>query len=253
MAANSKDIAIQVERLGLNFGGEPLFSDLNLQINRGEFVAIIGPNGSGKTSFVKLLLGLYKPTAGNVHLFENRIGYVPQYLNKDEFSPMTVRELLSLKMPQTSFWRTKKHQIEEMQQALKRTKMQHVLDRSIRHLSGGEFQRVMIAYALIGQPGLLILDEPVSGIDMHGEQEFFGLLEEIHSAGNITILMISHDIDIVYRYATQVICLNRKLVCQGVPSAVLTKETIEKTFSTRHGIYHHQHGEGEQHKGHNHV
>jgi zinc transport system ATP-binding protein len=234
-------MAVSIERLKLQFGLEPLFADLNLQINRGEFVAVIGPNGSGKTSLVKLLLGLYKPTSGHVHLYENRVGYVPQYLSKDEFSPMTVRELLSLKMPKASFWFNRNRQEPQMREALRRTNVEQVLDTNIRYLSGGEFQRVMIAYALVGNPGLLILDEPVSGIDMHGEHEFFEMIEAIHAKGNITILMISHDIDIVYRYATQVICLNRKLVCQGVPSDVLTKEAIEKTFGVKHGLYRHQH------------
>ncbi len=248
MPSSTNPAVISVERVGLNFGVEPLFADLNLQINRGEFVAIIGPNGSGKTSFVKMLLGLYKPTAGHVHVYEPRIGYVPQYLNKDEFSPMTVRELFSLKMPGASFWFSRRIPEENIRKALRRTKVEHVLDTNIRHLSGGEFQRVMIAYAMIGNPGLLILDEPVSGIDIHGEHEFFEMIEDIHAAGDMTIIMISHDIDIVYRYATQVICLNRKLVCQGVPSTVLTKETIEKTFTTKHGIYEHRHGEGHREK-----
>lgn len=244
MPNKERAIAVEVERLTLDFNGEPLFTDLNLTINRGEFVAIIGPNGSGKTSFVKLLLGLYQPTSGHVHVHENRIGYVPQALNKDEYSPMTVRELLSLKMQKSSFWFPRKGQEERLRAVLRRTHVEQVLDTNVRHLSGGEFQRVMIAYALVGDPGLLILDEPVSGIDIHGEQEFFDMIEEIHAAGDITVMMISHDIDVVYRYATQVICLNRKLVCQGIPSAVLTRETIEQTFSTKHGIYHHAHGEG---------
>jgi len=99
----------------------------------------------------------------------------------------------------------------------------------------------MIGYALANDPGILILDEPISGIDVHGEHDFFELIEKIHQERGITVLMISHDIDIVYQYATQVLCLNRELVCQGVPKEVLNKKTIEKTFSTKHGVYHHQH------------
>ena len=236
------NLALDIVQLNLQFSQEePLFSNLSFQIQKGELVAIIGPNGAGKTSLVKVLLGLYKPTSGEAHVYESRIGYVPQYLGKDDFSPMTVRELLSLKMEISSFWLNRSKREKEMINVLKKTNVGHVLDRQLRHLSGGEFQRVMIAYALADNPGLLILDEPVSGIDIHGEQDFFQLIEKIHQENKLTILMISHDIDVVYRYASQVICLNKQLICQGVPSRVLTKATIEKTFSTHHGVYHHQH------------
>lgn len=234
--------AITVDHLHLRFGQEePLFNDLSLRIDQGELVAIIGPNGSGKTSLIKIILGLLPHTGGTFTLHEKRIGYVPQHLGKDEFSPLTVSELFSLKMKKAGFWLPKRGQKTEIKQALERTRVTHVIDRQIKHLSGGELQRVMIAYALIDKPGLLILDEPVSGIDIHGEQDFFDLIEDIHEKDGLTIIMISHDIDVVYRYATQVICLNRQLVCQGVPSDVLTKEAIEKTFSTKHSLYHHQH------------
>ena len=236
-------LAIEAKQLTLAFNNEPLFSDLTLQINKGEFVAVIGPNGSGKTSFVKLVLGLYKPSSGQINVYEPRIGYVPQYLQKDEFSPLTVRELFRLKLAGTHFLSGRGRDDAKIREALAKTKIERVIDSNIRHLSGGEFQRVMIAYALIDRPGLLILDEPVSGIDMHGEQEFFQMLEDIHSHDAMTILMISHDLNVVYRYASQVICLNRKLICQGVPSDVLTKQAIEQTFSTKYGLYQHHHHE----------
>lgn len=236
-------LAIDAKQLTLAFNHEPLFSDLTLQIQKGEFVAVIGPNGSGKTSFVKLILGLYKPTSGQITVYEPRIGYVPQYLQKDEFSPLTVRELFRLKLTGSHFLSRRSSDDKAVREALARTKIERVIDRNIRHLSGGEFQRVMIAYALIDKPGLLILDEPVSGIDMHGEQEFFEMLEDIHRRDAMTILMISHDLNVVYRYASQVVCLNRRLICQGVPSDVLTKQAIEQTFSTKHGLYQHHHHE----------
>ena len=235
-----KKLAIDIVQLSLKFGSEdPLFTDLSFKICKGEFVAIIGPNGSGKTSLIKTIMGLYKPTSGEVHLYETAIGYVPQYLHKDEFSLMTVRELFSLKISGAPFWWGRQKKEMEIKEALRRTKIEEVINRQIKNLSGGEFQRVMIAYALIGNPGLLILDEPISGIDVHGEQDFFNMIEEIHGESGVTIIMISHDIDVVYRYASQVLCLNKSLICLGVPSKVLTKEAIEETFSTEHAIYHH--------------
>lgn len=245
------NLAIEVVQLSLKFGEEePLFQDLSFRVKKGEFVMVIGPNGAGKTSLIKLIMRLYKPTSGHVHVYESNIGYVPQYLSKDEFSPMTVRELLSLKITEVGFWWGRNRREKEMRDALKITNVGYVLDRQIKHLSGGEFQRVMISYALIGNPGLLILDEPISGIDIHGEQDFFELLEKIHREKKVTLLMISHDIDVVYRYASQVICLNKSIVCHGAPIEVLTKEAIEKTFTTKHGVYHHQHGIAEENAGH---
>ena len=236
------NLAIDLVQLTKQFGKEePLFSDLTLKIEKGEFVVIIGPNGSGKTTLVKIIMGLDQQTSGEAHVYESKIGYVPQHLNKDEFSPITVKELLILKMPRAGFWFNRDASEKKIKKILKRTNVSHVIDMQVRHLSGGQLQRVMIAYALIDDPGLLILDEPISGIDIHGEQDFFDLIESIHEEQPITILMISHDIDVVYRYASKVVCLNKTLVCQGVPADVLTKETIEKTFSTKHGIYHHQH------------
>lgn len=233
---------ITVENLTLKFREEePLFHDLNFRVDAGELVAIIGPNGAGKTSLMKVLMGLIPATSGRAVVHDVRIGYVPQHQDKDEFSPLTVSELFTLKMQKAHFWLPKRGQRSQIKELLSRTHVSHVIDRRIKHLSGGELQRVMIAYALINNPGLLILDEPISGIDIHGEQDFFDLIEAIHEKDKLTILMISHDIDVVYRYATQVVCLNRSLVCHGVPSDVLTKEAIEKTFSTKHSLYHHQH------------
>ncbi len=244
-----KNLAVEIKQLTVQFGDqEPLFSNLSLVMEKGEFVAIIGPNGSGKSTLMKTVMGLIKPVSGYVNVYEQKIGYVPQYVNKEEFSPMTVRELLAIKTPGSRFWWGIKQDDQTFLEILKLTNVQDVLDRQIRQLSGGQFQRVLIASALIGNPGLLILDEPVSGIDIHGEQEFFTLLEQLQKKRDLTIVMISHDIDVVYRYASQVVCLNRALICHGEPLEVLTKETIEKTFSSKRGIYHHQHKVDPKHK-----
>lgn len=237
-----ENLVLELKQLQKRFGkGESLFHDLSINIERGEFVAIIGPNGSGKTTLVRMIMGLEKPTTGEIHLYEEKIGYVPQRIDRDVYSVMTVRELMLLKLDRSSFWLSRKRHEKEILDALKLTNTEKLIDAQMKHLSGGEFQRVMIAYALADDPGILILDEPISGVDVHGEQDFFHLIERIHQEKKITVLMISHDIDIVYQYATQVLCLNRELVCQGVPTEVLNKETIEKTFTTKHGVYHHQH------------
>ncbi len=235
-------LALAVHGLQKRFGqSESIFHDLEIEIKKGEFVAVIGPNGSGKTTLIRIILGLEKATTGEVHLYEDKVGYVPQRINRDAYSSMTVKELMLLKIRGAKFWYGRKQQEETILQLLSQTKTNHLLNKQLKHLSGGELQRVMISYALANDPGLLILDEPVSGVDVHGEQDFYNLLESIHQSRDITIMMISHDIDIVYQRATQVICLNRELICQGVPKDVLNKETIEKTFTTKHGVYHHQH------------
>lgn len=247
------NLSLEIVQLSLHFGDEkPLFSDLSFQIEKGEFVMLIGPNGSGKTSLIKTILGLYEADTGHVHIYEESIGYVPQHLNKDEYSPMTVQELFSLKIKGANFWWGLKSNEQAIKEVLARANVEYVYGRQVRHLSGGEFQRVMIAYALIGNPGLLILDEPISGIDIHGALAFFDLLEKINKEQGVTIIMISHDLDVVYKYATKVLCLNKKLLCQGVPSDVLTKEAIEKTFSVKHGVYHHQPGKQVEQARHHH-
>jgi zinc transport system ATP-binding protein len=236
------NLALAVKGLQKKFGqSESIFHNLDIEVKKGEFVAVIGPNGSGKTTLIRIILGLETPTTGEIHLYEDKVGYVPQRINRDAYSSMTVNELLLLKMRKLPFWFGRKKTEAQITSLLKQTNTTHLLHKQLKNLSGGELQRVMISYALADNPGLLILDEPVSGVDVHGEQDFYNLLETIHQSRDITIMMISHDIDIVYQRASQVICLNRELICQGVPKDVLNKETIEKTFTTKHGVYHHQH------------
>lgn len=262
---------IQVTGLNVSFGDTRVLDEVSLEIKEGEFAVVIGPNGAGKSVLIKTILGLIKPQSGQISLLVDRqdIGYVPQKLQFDPSFPLTVRELLLLKLPQTSFWFKRRTSDQRVRALLELTKSSSVIDHPIGKLSGGELQRVLLAYALVNRPRLLILDEPAAGVDVAGEQTFYELIDVIrhvaypwdkvgHHAGehdhdkqHVTVVMISHDLDAVYKYADNVICLNRKLFCNGVPLSVLTPEVLAKVYGNYRGAFQHDHHQ--YHQTHEHL
>lgn len=262
---------IQVANLKVAFGEVQVLDDVSLEIKEGEFAVVIGPNGAGKSVLIKTILGLITPQSGQVdlHVGHQDIGYVPQKLQFDVSFPLTVRELLLLKLPQTAFWWNRQASNERVRALLELTKSTDVIDRPIGKLSGGELQRVLLAYALVNRPRLLILDEPAAGVDIAGEKTFYELIDEIrhvaypwdkmehppldhdHDAHHVTVVMISHDLDAVYKYADSVICLNRKLLCSGLPLSVLTPEVLAKVYGNYRGVFQHDHHQ--YHQTHEHL
>lgn len=212
-----------------------ILDGISVAIPRGSMTMLIGPNGAGKTTLVRLLLGLLTPTAGEVLVAgkspaasRSKIGYVPQRFAVDETLPITVTEFLTL---------THDASARTIAAALAEVGLVATVARAqLATLSGGQLQRVLIARAILGRPEILVLDEPVSNVDAGGTRSIYEHLEHLRDTHNITILVVSHEMDIVSQYATFVVCVNRTLLCTGTADEVLTSEAIR-----------HMHGEGARH------
>lgn len=233
------NLAIEVTDLTVRFGDEVVLKDLNLSVQKGEIAALIGPNGAGKTTLVRALLG-FQSYRGRVKFFGRslsevlwQIGYVPQKFSFDKTFPLTVREFLAVTM------NTKDAQ--KIDSVLGETGMRGKENKLIGELSGGQMQRLLIARAILNDPKILFLDEPTTGVDVEGERGFYEIIHHLNEIHGTTILMISHEINMVYRYASQVICLNRDLFCEGVPKDQLTKDLLEKLYGGEVAPRHHHH------------
>jgi ABC-type Mn2+/Zn2+ transport system ATPase subunit len=235
-------VVLEVEGLTVQLGGQTILEDVSLSIDSGEIVATIGPNGAGKTTLLKAVLGLI-PGRGNVLLFGKplsalgperaKIGYVPQRHDLDRAIPVTVEEYVGINTPSKYFSR------ESLSQVMREVDAERLLPRRIGQLSGGELQRVMLAMNLLHDPGLLFLDEPATGIDREGERLFYDVLENSRRKRGMAVLMVSHDFSVVYRYASRVLCINRRLICQGAPREVLNEETLERLYGHAAAVYEH--------------
>ncbi len=232
---------LSVKNLTVHFGEILVVDKVSFDIEKGDILAIIGPNGSGKTTLIKAILGLVLFEGGVTWGNKVRIGYVPQRFDFDRTFPLTVRELFMLRVPH-GFWVGRKQAQQEIVRALRFVGAEKVLDKRIGELSGGELQRVLIAYSLIGEPDILFFDEPSTGIDIGGEETVYNLIHRLVHERALTVVLISHDLDVVYQHATQVLCINRKMVCHGVPREVLTGDLLEKLYGTFAGTYEHKHG-----------
>ena len=217
--------------------GRAILSGIDLEVRPEEILTVIGPNGGGKTTLLKVVLGLVKPNSGTVAVRPGlRIGYVPQRLSVDATLPMTVRRLMTL---------THRHSRDVLLEALAETGVDHLLDADAATLSGGEFQRVLIARALLARPDLLVLDEPVQGVDFTGEVALYEKIAGIRAKHRCAVLLVSHDLHVVMAASDRVICLNSHVCCAGVPSEVAEAPEYLRLFGPRaHGavaIYSHHH------------
>lgn len=232
---------LEVKNLSVSFGSNEILKDISFQLNEGEIAAIIGPNGAGKTTLFKAILG-FIPYKGEIKWLDSiSFGYVPQKLEFDRTFPLTVKELFLLKSSKYHFWFPATNINKLILDSLEQTSSTHMLNKRIGQLSAGEVQRVFIAYAIFGKPKLLLFDEPTSGIDIGGELTVYSFLHKIAKETNMTILMISHDISIVFEHVDQVICLNKDLYCYGAPQKILTPEQLQKLYGGPIAFYEHEH------------
>jgi len=221
--------AIEVKNLTVSYNNDQVLEDISLSIPKGSIAVIIGPNGSGKTTLLKAMLGLVSATSGSVSVLGStpdkvvgKVGYVPQRFDFDKTFPITVSEFLRFSCPTCSE--------EKFTEYLTHLEIKSMENALIGNLSGGQLQRVLIVRAMLHQPEILYLDEPASGIDIGGEKNFFQLISHIHKEHGTTIVMVSHEIDFVYSFADQVICVNRQLLCSGTPPQALTPEMLRKLY-----------------------
>lgn len=213
---------VEVEGITVSFDGRAVLSGVSLGVHRGEIVTLIGPNGAGKSTLVRVVLGLLRPNAGTVRRRPGlRVGYVPQRLALDPVLPLTVRRFLTLGT---------RADAERLRAALWEVGAAEVLDRPVQAVSGGELQRVLLARALLRDPELLILDEPVQGVDVAGQEELYFLIRRVRSERGCGILMVSHDLHLVMAATDRVLCLDREVCCSGHPQAVSSDPAYHALF-----------------------
>ena len=228
----SKEPILKVKDLAVKFNEEKILDGLNFEINEGEVLAVIGPNGAGKTTLFKALLGM-RPYDGEINWRKDlRIGYVPQRMEIETDIPLTVLEFLRLRGSEN-------FSKEKAKEAVKSVLLkEEILDSGLGEVSVGQRQRILIAWALLGKPQVLLFDEPTADIDISGQESIYQLLHHLQDKYNLTIILISHDLNVVYKYAEKVLCLNRRLICFGLPQDVLNSEQIEKLYGGGHAFYH---------------
>ncbi len=247
-------LAVEIRDLRVSFGGTPVLRGVNMRVPQGQIVALIGPNGSGKTTLLRCLLGLQNYSEGEIKIFGERdvrkalprIGYVPQKLALERSFILSVREFLALRLRETRNWFFKSHrQLDDLiKPALVHIGVENLLDRPIAQLSGGQLQRVLIAFALLSKPDLLLLDEPTAGVDTPGEETFYDLIASVQRQQKLTVILVSHDLSMVYSHASRVYALNGVICCEGAPEQVMNAESLKQAYgihATPYAHHHHSH------------
>ena len=234
----SNSCCLRVQNVSVVIGGEAILRDVSLHVHCGELVALIGPNGAGKSTFLKAILGqqdyhgvIAFSAPGLRHRKPPRIGYVPQSPAFDPGDPVTVADLFACCMARRpAFLGLSKAMRKTVLECLDRVHGRDLIDKKVGTLSGGELQRVLLALALEPVPNILILDEPLSGVDMEGIETLMDMLDEIRKTYDLSILMTTHDFGMLQRYADQVVLIDRTVCCQGDPQTVLASEEFHRVF-----------------------
>ena len=233
---NSKNILVKLENAGFKIKDKILVEGISLIVEKGKIVTLIGPNGSGKSTTAKIALGIYKNIEGKVEKFTNKIGYVPQKISIDWTLPLRVKDFMNL---------TESINDEQINEALSLTGVPHLKNNNLGSLSGGEFQRVLLARAISKKPELLVLDEPVQGVDYTGEIALYELIKKISDELKCGILLISHDLHTVMSATDHVVCLNGHVCCSGSPIDVASNHEYKALFgeqaSKTLALYEHNH------------
>ena len=221
----AKDILVSLDNAGVSMSDKWLVRGVSLDVRRGEIVTLIGPNGSGKSTTAKMALGVINPSEGSAWCRRDIcVSYVPQKLSVDWTMPLTVNRFMTL---------TQTANESDVQRALNSAGIEHLKNSQVKNLSGGEFQRVLLARAVVNTPELLVLDEPVQGVDFNGEIALYRLIEEIRTELNCGIILISHDLHVVMSSTNKVICLNGHVCCSGNPEVVASAPEFRALFGDR--------------------
>ena len=231
-----KNILVKLNNVGIQQNDKWLVKGVSLEVEKGKIVTLIGPNGSRKSTTAKIALGIYKNIEGNVKKFTNNVGYVPQKISIDWTLPLRVKDFMVL---------TDNIKDELIDEALSLTGVIHLKEKNLGNLSGGEFQRVLLARAISKKPELLVLDEPVQGVDFTGEIALYELIKKISEKLNCGILLISHDLHTVMSATDHVVCLNGHVCCSGSPKDVARNNEYKALFgeqaSQTLSVYEHKH------------
>jgi len=223
---------LKVKNLSVSLGGEEVLKDLSFTVNKGEVLVILGPNGAGKTTLLKTLLGII-PYTGGIEWKTKSISYLPpqEFLQRTYLPPLSIKDFFGLKGALIN-------------KTIKMLELvgldKSFINKSFNALSTGQFQRVIIAWALVNEPEVLLFDEPTAGIDIGGEETIYSLLHKFWKEKKLTILLVTHDLSIVWEHANNVLCLNKKKLCYGSPHKILTPKNLEELYGT--GIKFYKHG-----------
>ncbi len=233
----TRQLLVEIQNISLQLQQREILQQINFQINRGEIVTLIGPNGAGKTMLLKIVLGLVKPTSGKVTLAQGlRIGYMPQVLVVESLMPLNVERFLLLSPRAT---------VSKYLALAEVLNLRRLFTAPIQSISGGELQRVLLARALLNDPDLLILDEPAHGIDINGQAALYQMISNMRFKLNCSILMVSHDLNLVIAGTDKVVCLNKHICCSGHPAAVTQNPEFIQLFGAKVAaelaVYSHHH------------
>ena len=225
---------LEVKNLGVTFNEEIILHDITFSVNEKDIIVIVGPNGAGKTTLIRALLGL-TPHTGTVKWHTKNLSYLPpiEMLHRKDIPPLTIQEFFLCKKS------IEKQKIQSMLQTVGLDPT--IAKKQFTELSTGQFQRMLIAWALISNPLVILFDDPATAIDISGQAELYALLKKLWEEHNLTIILITHNLNIVWEYATHVLCLNKTIICQGKPEVTLTPENLAKIYGWGVKLYEHRH------------
>lgn len=236
---------LEIQNGQIDLAGRTVLRDIDLSITPGEILTIVGPNGSGKSTLLKTLIGAHTLSRGTFRKAHNlRVGYVPQKLHLDASLPLTVKRFLGL---------SRDNQKASIETAMERTGISGLGNRMMTNLSGGQFQRALLARALLADPQVVLLDEATQGLDQPGSAQFYQLIADLRSETNCAIVMVSHELHVVMAASDRVICLNGHICCEGAPETVASAPEYRALFGTGTqgalALYRHDHGHHHHHDG----
>ncbi len=235
---------LEVKDLSVVLDGRKIIDGVSFELKPQEVLAVIGPNGSGKSTLLKALVGTVKKTSGEISFAPGaKIGYLPQRFHVDFYLPMTVKEFLNLK-PEHKYPLEEVLRLVEIPEAW--------LKENLATFSSGQLQKILLAWAIIDQPNVLLFDEPTENVDVVSQESIYDLLHDLQDELKISMIIVSHDLNVVYKYANTVLCLNEKMLCYGEPLTALTNETLSHLYGDHAFFHHHHFGEHHHEEGHEH-